>query len=602
MTGWRRLSIGLKLPLGLAALLFAVMAAMTVLVYLEVRRISFESTASRLDGVSHLLADALASSAHQRFAALREAADHPRVRAAALRGIAGPDTAAVRAALRTNAGGSAQLLAVELWDSAGRRVVTSHDGVAPMAAAPARALMDAIRPESFEVVGEYEATEAGVEYAVAAAVFEESRLAGYVVERRLVAGSPANVRQISGLIGMEARLLIGNADGGVWTDFTRRVDGPPPGLSGREEVVRYEGDDGMPVLGRILPVSATPWTLAIEFPEGPVFANARRVLTRAGWASLVLVLIGAGTGLVMSRRLSVPLDRLTAAAESVAAGGAHVRVSSDREDEVGRLAATFNTMVDRLDESRRTLENRVAERTAALAAANHELEAFSYSVSHDLRAPLRAVDGFAAVLEEDHIADLSGEAQRYLRHIRQNAQQMGQLIDDLLALSRLGRATMHSTHVDMTELARDVVNHIQGAHGNAQSPAIVLDPLPPAYGERSMLRQVFANYIQNAVKFSRNAPDPRVHIGSRVEDGDTVYFVSDNGVGFDMRYVDKLFGVFQRLHASDEFEGTGVGLAIVQRIVHRHGGRVWGEGRVGEGATFYFMLPVSGHHNGPART
>jgi len=242
-------------------------------------------------------------------------------------------------------------------------------------------------------------------------------------------------------------------------------------------------------------------------------------------------------------------------------------------------------MADQVARSHHELEHKVAERTA-------ELESFSYSVSHDLRAPLRAIHGFARILLEDHQAKLDPEAQRLLGVIDQNTRQMGHLIDDLLAFSRLGRQSISQAPVDMTELTASVVDEIRRAEAERNGHfEIEIGGLQPAVGDPGLLRQVISNLIQNAVKFTRGRPHPRIEVGSTANGDQTVYFVKDNGAGFDPRYRDKLFGVFQRLHRAEEFEGTGVGLAIVKRIVQRHGGRVWAEGKTGEGATFYFTLP-----------
>jgi PAS domain S-box-containing protein len=234
------------------------------------------------------------------------------------------------------------------------------------------------------------------------------------------------------------------------------------------------------------------------------------------------------------------------------------------------------------------LESRVEQRTQELEAANRELEAFSYSVSHDLRAPLRTMDGFAQAVLEDHAADLPGEAQRYLKIIREGAQRMGRLIDDLLAFSRLSRQPLNRRPVDMQALVCDAWTEV--AAQQRSEAEVTIDTLAPASGDPSLLKQVWLNLLSNALKYSRGRTPPRVHIGSRQDQDVTVYFVSDNGTGFDMEYAHKLFGVFQRLHRSEEFEGTGVGLAVVQRIVHRHGGRIWAEAAVGQGATFSFTL------------
>ncbi len=221
-------------------------------------------------------------------------------------------------------------------------------------------------------------------------------------------------------------------------------------------------------------------------------------------------------------------------------------------------------------------------------ALNKELESFSYSVSHDLRAPLRAVDGYSRMLEEDYGARLDDEARRLLGVVRSSTRQMAQLIDDLLAFSRLGRQEPNKGPVDMQQLAREVVAEALPQRGAA---SVEVAPLPAAQADRALLKQVWANLVGNALKYSGRRERPRVEIGARAEPAENVYWVRDNGAGFDMRYAAKLFGVFQRLHRADEFPGTGVGLAIVQRVIARHGGRVWAEGRPDEGACFYFTLP-----------
>jgi PAS domain S-box-containing protein len=237
------------------------------------------------------------------------------------------------------------------------------------------------------------------------------------------------------------------------------------------------------------------------------------------------------------------------------------------------------------------LEQRVQERTAQLVAANQELEAFSYSVSHDLRAPLRHVMGFVELLREDAGPSLSEKNLSHLKTIRQAAERMGNLIDDLLAFSRVGRAVIQKTGVNLNELARETVGDFQAA---TRERRIVweLHPLPEVQADRALLRLALVNLISNAVKFTGNRAEAKIEIGCAPNgDGQTVIFIRDNGAGFDPRYAAKLFGVFQRLHSQDEFEGTGIGLANVQRIIHRHGGRTWAEGAVDGGATFYFSIP-----------
>ena len=282
-------------------------------------------------------------------------------------------------------------------------------------------------------------------------------------------------------------------------------------------------------------------------------------------------------------------------------GGRLINVSatvSPIRDKTGKIVGAskvFRDITERkraeqeIRELNMRLEQRVAERTAELETANKELEAFSYSVSHDLRSPLRAVDGFSQAVLEDYGPHLPEEGLRYLRTIREGAQRMGALIDDLLRFSRLSRASLNTHEVNTNGLVRHVLEELAPQHAGRQVE-IHVEKLPPCQGDPALLNQVWVNLISNAIKYTLNREHAEIEIGCKREQDENVYFVRDNGAGFDMKYANKLFGVFQRLHRADEFEGTGVGLAIVQRIIHRHGGRIWAEAAVDRGATFYFTL------------
>jgi light-regulated signal transduction histidine kinase (bacteriophytochrome) len=238
-----------------------------------------------------------------------------------------------------------------------------------------------------------------------------------------------------------------------------------------------------------------------------------------------------------------------------------------------------------------SLITELGARSDQLVALNKELEAFSYSVSHDLRAPLRHIAGFTELLQKSVGPDFDATGKRYLRVISESAVKMGDLIDSLLVFSRMGRTEMMHTRVDLNTIVRQAQRDVMEGE-SARSVDWVIAPLPMVAGDPSMLQLVFTNLLSNAVKYSRNREDARVEVGCQNGSGaESVVFVKDNGVGFDMAYANRLFGVFQRLHRTEEFEGTGIGLANVQRIVARHGGRVWAEAELGKGATFYVALP-----------
>ncbi|MDB5252825.1 MAG: cph1 5 [Flaviaesturariibacter sp.] len=259
------------------------------------------------------------------------------------------------------------------------------------------------------------------------------------------------------------------------------------------------------------------------------------------------------------------------------------------------LTARDSTQQKKLEEENRTLheklEEKVAQRTAELAVVNKELEAFSYSVSHDLRTPLRAISGYSVMLQEDYASQLDAEANRLISVIMRNTEMMGQLIDDLLTFSRMGRLQMISENVSMERLVREVLKELP--QHDPERYKVHIGALSPCKGDPGMLKQVWVNLLSNALKYSSRVESPEITIGCRENGAFLEYAVTDNGAGFDMRYANKLFGVFQRLHRTDEFEGTGLGLALVQRIVSKHGGDIRGIGETGKGAAFYFTIPRS---------
>ncbi|MGB6452371.1 MAG: response regulator [Steroidobacteraceae bacterium] len=251
----------------------------------------------------------------------------------------------------------------------------------------------------------------------------------------------------------------------------------------------------------------------------------------------------------------------------------------------------------RLRRLNKELEHRILERTRELEVANRDLEAFAYSVSHDLHAPLRAIQSFCDLFVADYGAAVSAEGQALLAHVRSGAERMGHLIEDLLSFARSGRAPINLRRVAMNELVGEVLAEL-GRESAGRRLELNVQPLPDCLADPALLRQVLVNLLSNALKYTAGREPARIEVGGESKDGEVVYFVTDNGAGFDMKHADKLFGVFQRLHTQAEFKGTGIGLSIVQRIVERHGGRVQGEGRPGEGATFRFSVPERPGANG----
>jgi len=366
----------------------------------------------------------------------------------------------------------------------------------------------------------------------------------------------------------------------VYTEAVNRC------LTESSGVIDQQDYRGIPVIASYQWLPERELCLIVKLDQAEAYGPARAFGGRVAAISVLAVLAAVLVATVLARGLTRPILALQAGAARFAEGDLALRLPETSKDELGALEHEFNAMAESLAEK----DARLRADAAELEAANQELEAFSYSVSHDLRAPLRAVDGFSRILLEEHGAALDGDAHRYLEMVRESTQQMGHLIDDLLAFSRLGRQELARRSIQPATLARQALGLLDGDRAG-RSVEIEIDDMPPANADPNLVRQIYVNLLSNALKFTQKRERARIHVGAKTDNDEPVYFVADNGVGFNMEYVGKLFGVFQRLHRSEDYEGTGVGLAIVQRIVHRHGGRAWAEGAVDRGATLYFTLP-----------
>jgi signal transduction histidine kinase len=581
-------SIQRTFPLFVTALLLAVAIVQLSIGYGAVRRASRSVADTRLRFVDSVLVD-LFQSGPQRARITALAKDSAVV--AFLRSGGQRGRAQALEALRRNTLDTASNVRLELRDFSGRLLLSTGrfalgDSVLVSPGTDSARFGPLQRRDTVLFFGVAAAT-GGMEQAVGNGTERSGGIVQQVARLQL---NERTRRTLTGLSGGDMAFLFGDAAGDPWTDFASIVSAPPADVRNSPTPTRYERGETKRAIAKAVP--GTPWMVATELPSRLIVAPAQAYLLNMAPFAALIVIIGALAAWWGSRRLTAPLVGVTRAAEAISAGDLSHRVPKGRDDELGRLAHSFNTMAEQVSRSHQHLEAQVAQRTKALEGTNAELESFSYSVSHDLRAPLRAIHGFARILLEDHNAKLEPEAQRLLGVIDQNTRRMGQLIDDLLAFSRLGRTDLATEPVDMKELAQLVADEVQRGEADRNgSLEITIDPLPPARGDRGLLRQVMSNLLQNAAKFTRGSPSARIEVGSRPDQGQTVYYVKDNGAGFDARYADKLFGVFQRLHSTEQFDGTGVGLAIVKRIVQRHGGRVWAEGAVNQGATFYFTLP-----------
>lgn len=328
-------------------------------------------------------------------------------------------------------------------------------------------------------------------------------------------------------------------------------------------------------------------------------------LWQYGLTTVMVIAVSFMVAVLLARRLhqqiTNPILSLAQTARAISIRKDYsVRAKKFSGDETGELTDAFNQMLDRIEEQNKQirsfnqeLEQKVHERTKELEEANKELESFSYSVSHDLRAPLRSIHGYMKIFSESYMDQLDKEGRRLVENVLKNSKMMGQLIDDLLSFSRLSRKDLAKTNIPMESIVKTTWEE-QMSQEPGRRVELRLNPLPGAFVDISAMRQVWTNLISNALKYSRGKETAIIEIGSTENEEEVVYYIKDNGAGFNMEYYDKLFGVFQRLHSPMEFEGTGVGLAIVHRIIAKHGGRVWGEGKLNEGATFYFSLRKDG--------
>jgi len=372
---------------------------------------------------------------------------------------------------------------------------------------------------------------------------------------------------------------------------TVRTEGVKAGLSGSDGVGFYEDYRNVSVIGAYKWLPEYNMCLITEVDQSEAFARIDAMTVTIVTIVSLLALIVVVASFLLARTITQPLARLVAGAAAIGRGNLDQRVGTEARDEIGELSRAFDRMAMELKGATASIERRIRERTAQLEAANQELEAFSYSVSHDLRAPLRAIDGYSRILLDEYQPQLDAEGKRVCSVISDSAHKMSGLIDDLLTFSRLGRSAINPSKIDMETLANSVFQELTTPQGRKRINFKV-DSAPPVIGDPALLQQVWVNLISNALKFSSRQKRAVIRVHGEYTENEAVYSVQDNGVGFDMQYAHKLFGVFQRLHSVSEFEGNGVGLALVQRVVNRHGGRVWAEGETGKGATFYFALPL----------
>ncbi|MGB2782364.1 MAG: ATP-binding protein [Atribacterota bacterium] len=369
-------------------------------------------------------------------------------------------------------------------------------------------------------------------------------------------------------------------------------------LDGQKGVMKGYADNlGHQVVGTYFPIWELGWGIVVQRSLSEISREVEQVRNVIFITIIISIILAIIAGWLMSGTISKPIRLLAEASERVAGGDLSTSVDIKSSNEIGVLANSFNRMVKELKQNQQELQTshdelelRVKERTTQLEASMYELEAFAYSVSHDLQAPLRAISGFSEILLKDYLDTLDDQGQHYLQRVRAGTVNMSQMIEDLLTLSRLGRRPINKKRVDLEELVKEAYELLSDTKMKNRKVDFTIKPCPPVSADPHLLKIALTNLLSNALKFTGKCKKAEIEFGNRTEGNNIIFYIKDNGIGFDMKYADKLFSPFQRLHREEEYEGSGIGLAIVQRIIHRHGGKIWAESFSGLGTTFYFTL------------
>jgi signal transduction histidine kinase len=449
----------------------------------------------------------------------------------------------------------------------------------------------AVAPD-YAAVGRFRLIDDTLVAPVVTAVLEGTRPVGYVVRWRRIATASKEARaQVSALLGGNAQLYFGNDRGDVWTDATTIVPKPPESGPMRPGQIReYTRPGGEPVFAANHAMTSAPWQVLIEFSKQAVMAPATAFLRRALLIGFFVLLVGTLIVWIVSRSITRPLTDLTAAASALAAGNYSTVVPSDRTDELGELSRAFNAMTRRVEESQEGLEKKVRDRTEQLRERNEELETFGHSISHDLRAPLRAMHGFSQALLEDCGPQLDDVGKDYAQRVVAGARRMDTLIQDLLAYSRVSRSDLDVARVNLSDVVHDALAQLEGDVSASGGTVTVAADLPSVHAHRVALVQAVANLVANGLKFVPRGRVPALRVRAERENGTTRLWVEDNGIGIDAAHHERVFGVFERLHQSEDYPGTGIGLAIVRKSIERMGGHVGVVSAVGEGSRFWIEL------------
>jgi signal transduction histidine kinase len=583
------ISIEYKLPLFISVLLVTVIALSSWAAYAGAREVAFSTARERLGKVSNQLAGLLRSQGLQIGALTARAAANDTIR----RYFESPTAQSrlnVLAALRRLGPAPDQVIGVELWSAQRERLLTTVTQGSYFGAGGQpenvqwAAVVDTATVGRLQLIGD------SIAYPVTALVTGHSGPLGYVVEWRRGSSTPQSREAMKQLIGSGSGFYIGNDRGDFWTDLIELVPKPPVDMRSDTGIVTYERGEQGALMATARSLRPLPWFLLIETPERLVVAPVTRFMRWLVLVDLLLVVLGLLAAWGMGRRIAAPLRDLTSASTAIAAGDYSRDVASHRADEIGKLATAFTTMAHRVRDAQTRLEEQVRERTAELEERNDELEAFGYSISHDLRAPLRAMQGFSQALLEDCGDRLDAMGREYAERIVAGAKRMDELIRDLLAYSRVSRAELKLVRVPLTPVAHSALAELSGALRARNASVHVDEPLPTVMGHPATLSQVLTNLLGNGLKFVPPERIPELRVRAERHNGLVRVWVEDNGIGIAPEHQARIFRVFERLHSNDDYPGTGIGLAIVRKAVERMGGQVGVESSLGHGSRFWVEL------------
>ena len=589
------MSIQQKLPLLVSGLLLVVIVSYSWASYEAVKSASLDVARQRLLSLTDQLAQLFDQSAKAGEKALRAVASDVAVHDFVASSGRLSQSAALEALSKAGPRPEVTMRA-EILDAGGEAKLTLHPEPPERHQELAEELKKAATGPDFASVGRLRLINDTLVYPEVAAVVTGNQPIGFVVRWLRVTATTQARDQLAKLLGGNASLYIGNDHGDVWTDFVTSAPKPPADADltpGKIHV--YTRPGGTPVVATTHAIASVPWTVLVEFSEQAVMAPANAFLRRAVLIGFVVLASATLLAWYLTRSITKPLSDLTVAASALAAGDFSTVVESSRTDELGELSHAFNTMVGHVHDEQEKLESRVRDRTQQLHERNAELETFGHSISHDLRAPLRAMHGFSQALLEDCGDQLDDVGKDYAQRVVVGAKRMDSLIQDLLAYSRVSRSEMPLTDVSLADVTKEAMAQIEGDVSAAGGSVNVAAGLPVVRAHRVALVQAVTNLIANSVKFVPKGSAPVIHVrADRDGAGRTRVWVEDNGIGIDPAHHERVFGVFERLHGVESYPGTGIGLAIVRKSVERMGGSVGVVSAAGEGSRFWIELPSAG--------